>query len=60
MYLSDDKTDGRRTMYLMEHGELDEDGDEIVIAGSHYWGDEAPPPVPPLPRMPTRPGPGYF
>ncbi|KAH0835697.1 hypothetical protein J3R83DRAFT_9473 [Lanmaoa asiatica] len=61
MYPSDDKTAGRRTMYLVEHGELDENGDEIVIAGSHYWsGHEVPPPLPPLPPMPTRPGPGYF
>ena len=61
MYPSDDKTAGRRTMYLVEHGELDENGDEIVINGSRYWGGhEAPPPVPPLPPMPLRPGPGYF
>ena len=64
VYPSDDKTAGRRTMYLVEHGELDENGDEIVIAGSHYWaGHEVPPPLPPLPPLPpmrTRPGPGYF
>ncbi|KAF8130562.1 hypothetical protein EV363DRAFT_1431856 [Boletus edulis] len=61
VYTSDDKTAGRRTMYLVEHGELNENGDEIVIAGSHYWGGyEMPPPLPPLPPMPTRPGPGYF
>ncbi|KAG9312655.1 hypothetical protein JVU11DRAFT_7071 [Chiua virens] len=61
MYPSDDKTAGRRTMYLLDHGELDESGDEIVINGSRYWDNsEVPPPVPPLPPMPTRPGPGYF
>ena len=61
VYPSDDKTAGRRTMYLVEHGELDENGDEVVIAGSHYWaGHEVPPPLPPLPPLPTRPGPGYF
>lgn len=61
VYPSDDKTAGRRTMYLVEHGGLDESGDEIVITGSRYWGDhEVPPPLPPLPPMPTRPGPGYF
>ena len=48
-------------MYFVEHGELGESGDEVVIAGSHYWGPHGmPPPVPPLPPMPTRPGPGYF
>ena len=61
MYPSEDKTAGRRTMYLLENGGLDENGDEIVIAGSRYWdGPEVPPPVPPLPPMPIRPGPGYF
>ncbi|KIM51708.1 hypothetical protein SCLCIDRAFT_12066 [Scleroderma citrinum Foug A] len=53
-YPSDEKTAGRRTMYLVEHGQVDEAGDEIVIAGSHYWGKE------PYPPLPTRPGPGYF
>ncbi|KAF8556672.1 hypothetical protein OG21DRAFT_1482880 [Imleria badia] len=61
VYPSDDKTAGRRTMYLVEHGGLDENGDEVVINGSHYWGGhEVPPPLPPLPPMPNRPGPGYF
>ncbi|KAG8215843.1 hypothetical protein J3R82DRAFT_7786 [Butyriboletus roseoflavus] len=61
VYPSEDKTAGRRTMYLVEHGELEEDGDEAVMAGNHYWGgNEMPPPLPPLPPMPTRPGPGYF
>lgn len=61
VYTSDDKTAGRRTMYLVEHGELDENSDEIVIGGSRYWGDhQAPPPLPPLPPFATRPGPGYF
>ena len=61
VYTSDDKTAGRRTMYLMEHGEQGENEDEIVIAGSHYWGGhQVPPPLPPLPPMPIRPGPGYF
>lgn len=61
VYPSEDKTAGRRTMYFVEHGELDENGDEVVMAGNHYWGGhEVPPPLPPLPPMPTRPGPGYF
>lgn len=51
-YPSDEKTAGRRTMYLVENGQADED--EIVIAGSHYWGGE------PYPPLPARPGPGYF
>lgn len=51
-YPSDEKTAGRRTMYLVENGQADED--EIVIAGSHYWGSE------PYPPLPARPGPGYF
>ncbi|KAI6095016.1 hypothetical protein EDD16DRAFT_1721177 [Pisolithus croceorrhizus] len=51
-YPSDEKTAGRRTMYLVENGQAD--GDEIVIAGSHYWGGE------PYPPLPARPGPGYF
>lgn len=51
-YPSDEKTAGRRTMYLVENGQADED--EVVIAGSHYWGGE------PYPPLPTRPGPGYF
>lgn len=61
VYPPDDKTAGRRTMYLVEHGEIDESGEDIVIAGSHYWGGhEVPPPLPPLPPMLNRPGPGYF
>ncbi|KAI9570101.1 hypothetical protein HD554DRAFT_2246956 [Boletus coccyginus] len=61
VYTSDDKTAGRRTMYLMEHGELGENGNETVVAESHYWGGhQVPPPLPPLPPMPIRPGPGYF
>ena len=53
-YPSDEKTAGRRTMYLVEHGQVDEGGDEIVIAGSHYFDKE------PYPPLPTRPGAGYF
>jgi len=53
-YPSDEKTAGRRTMYLVENGQVDEAGDEIVIAGSHYWEKE------PYPPLPARPGPGYF
>lgn len=61
VYPPEDKTAGRRTMYLIDHGELDENGDEIVTAERLYWsGHEVPPPLPPLPRLPTRPGPGYF
>ncbi|KAL4071914.1 hypothetical protein J3A83DRAFT_4516096 [Scleroderma citrinum] len=54
-YPSDERTAGRRTMYLVENGQAVESGDDIVIAGSHYWGKE---PYPPLPT--ARPGPGYF
>ncbi|KIJ19401.1 hypothetical protein PAXINDRAFT_7887 [Paxillus involutus ATCC 200175] len=55
VYTSEDKTAGRRTMYLVESGAVDENGDEIVIAGSQYWhGGHVHPP------LPTRPRPGYF
>ncbi|KIJ67317.1 hypothetical protein HYDPIDRAFT_25783 [Hydnomerulius pinastri MD-312] len=60
-YPSDEKTAGRRTMYLVEHGQVDENGDEIIIGGSQYWhGGHSHPPLPPLPPLPTHPGPGYF
>ncbi|KAG6337182.1 hypothetical protein ID866_1896 [Astraeus odoratus] len=53
-YPSDEKTAGRRTMYLVENGQVDECGDEVVVAGSHYWGRE------PCPPLPTRSRQGYF
>ncbi|KAF9220598.1 hypothetical protein BS17DRAFT_308002 [Gyrodon lividus] len=53
VYTSEDKTAGRRTMYLVEHGD-DETGDEIVIAGSQYWSGHVHPPLPVQPR------PGFF
>ncbi|KIK77347.1 hypothetical protein PAXRUDRAFT_835010 [Paxillus rubicundulus Ve08.2h10] len=55
VYTSEDKTAGRRTMYLVESGAVDENGDEIVIAGSQYWhGGHVHPP------LPTHPRPGFF
>ncbi|KAF9236768.1 hypothetical protein BU15DRAFT_76594 [Melanogaster broomeanus] len=55
VYPSDDKTAGRRTMYLMEHGESEENENEIVITGSQYWSEGRV-----HPPLPTRPGPGFF
>jgi hypothetical protein len=55
VYPSDDKTAGRRTMYLMEHGAVDETDDEVVIAGNQFWSEGRV-----HPPLPTRPGPGFF
>lgn len=67
-YPSDEKTAGRRTMYLLEQGHVDDNGDTVVMAGSRFWGGTSNANSPrigtgmnaSLPPMPVRPRRRYF